>query len=562
VEASTLHAPATLARPRVSVPPPLLRFRSDEQLVALFRAGHDDAFRAIHDRYHKRLFAYARQMLAGRQDAEDALQDVFVRAYSGLRANDRDLALRAWLFRVAHNRCIDELRRPAPPPPELLHLVRSSAQDPLVEVDLRESLRRLIADVRRLPDQQRSALLLRELAGLSYAELAASLGISIGAVKSLLVRARVALAQAAEARDTACADIREELIGAYDRGVRPNANARRHMRDCAGCRGFRRQLRGVNRQLAALAPTLGPLGFLAKVLGVSGGAGGGATAGGATAGGATAGGAALLGGGGVAASSGGVVLGAGHVATLIAAAVATAGGAVEIQHTITAPQHHHAKVHIVAKRAVRFASPAPPASRPEYGREGDYLATGAAAQSASAVTRSTRAVELTPHPTVKRHLRDSQRPPTGGAATRAAATGTDSTGAGTATGVCTSAPLPAAGSATGTGSSTSNNTSADASTCSTSGSTATGSTASTTPGSTCSTSSTGSGTTTANGTGSSSCPTSLAVNTTNGGSSSTGTGSSGGGTGTGAGSTASTSGSTGSASSTATGSSSTTTPTP
>ena len=49
----------------------------------------------------------------GGQDAEDALQDVFVRAYSGLRSSDRELALRAWLFRVAHNRCIDELRRPA-----------------------------------------------------------------------------------------------------------------------------------------------------------------------------------------------------------------------------------------------------------------------------------------------------------------------------------------------------------------------------------------------------------------------------------------------------------------
>ena len=179
-----------LAQPRVLIGTPLLRFRSDEQLVALFRAGHDEAFRAIHDRYHKRLFAYARQMLPARQDAEDALQDVFVRAYSGLRASDRELALRAWLFRVAHNRCIDELRRPAPPPPEVLQLVRTSVQDPIAEVDMRESLRRLIADVRRLPEQQRSALLMRELGGMSYAELAASLGVSVGAVKSVLVRAQ------------------------------------------------------------------------------------------------------------------------------------------------------------------------------------------------------------------------------------------------------------------------------------------------------------------------------------------------------------------------------------
>ncbi|MGI8862952.1 MAG: RNA polymerase sigma factor, partial [Solirubrobacteraceae bacterium] len=152
---------------------PLLRLRSDEQLVALFRDGHDEAFRVIHDRYRQRLFAYTRQMLHGsRQDAEDALQDVFVRAYAGLRANDRSLALRAWLYRVAHNRCIDELRRPAPPAPELLEFVRSPVHDPITEAEQRESLRRLIGDVRRLPGQQRSALLMRELSGMSYSELA------------------------------------------------------------------------------------------------------------------------------------------------------------------------------------------------------------------------------------------------------------------------------------------------------------------------------------------------------------------------------------------------------
>jgi RNA polymerase sigma factor (sigma-70 family) len=159
--------------------------------VALFRAGHDDAFRVIHDRYRQRLFAYTRQMLTQRQDAEDALQDIFVRAYAGLRANHRELALRAWLYRVAHNRCIDELRRPSPPPPEVLELLRSPVHDPIAEADQRESLRRLIADVRRLPEQQRSALLMRELGGMSYADMAAALGVTVPAVKSLLVRARL-----------------------------------------------------------------------------------------------------------------------------------------------------------------------------------------------------------------------------------------------------------------------------------------------------------------------------------------------------------------------------------
>ncbi len=319
--------------------------------MALFRAGHDDAFRVIHDRYRQRLFAYTRQMLTQRQDAEDALQDIFVRAYAGLRANHRELALRAWLYRVAHNRCIDELRRPSPPPPEVLELLRSPVHDPIAEADQRESLRRLIADVRRLPEQQRSALLMRELGGMSYADMAGALGVTVPAVKSLLVRARLALAKAHEARDTACSEIREELIISHDRGLRPNATARRHMRDCAGCRDFRHQLRGVSRRFAAIVPTLGPLGVLANVLGV-GGAGSGAAGGALAAGAGAGGGSAVVG-------IGAMSAGATHVATLLAAAVVTAGGAVELQHTITGPTshpHHRAHAALIAP-ATRHVTP-------------------------------------------------------------------------------------------------------------------------------------------------------------------------------------------------------------
>ena len=116
VEASAL--PAGLTRGRAPLSSAFLRLRSDEQLVAMFRAGSDDAFRVIHDRYRVRLLAYARQMLRGGSgDPEDALQDVFLRAYRALRVNNRPVTLRAWLYRIAHNRCIDELRRPGPLPP-------------------------------------------------------------------------------------------------------------------------------------------------------------------------------------------------------------------------------------------------------------------------------------------------------------------------------------------------------------------------------------------------------------------------------------------------------------
>jgi RNA polymerase sigma factor (sigma-70 family) len=348
-----------------------MRLRSDDQLVAMFRGGSEEAFGVIHDRYRQRLFAYTRQMLPGSsQDAEDALQDVFVKAYSGLRANDRKLALRAWLYRVAHNRCIDQLRRPSP----VVALVEPPSPpsvDPALIAEQRETLKALIVDVQRLPEQQRSALLMRELSGMSYCDLAEAIGVSVPAVKSLLVRARMGLTQASAARDAACDDIRRQLVDSHDRGVRATGAARRHLRDCESCREFRRDVRSLSRRFSVVVPAFGPAAVIMKLLGVGGGAGGGSAAagtaagsgslgtgaaaggtavGGAVAGGAAAGGGAALGGGAVIA--GGGSLSAGHVAALIAAALVTAGGAVAIHNAPAAhknPPAVHARA--VAPRA-------------------------------------------------------------------------------------------------------------------------------------------------------------------------------------------------------------------
>jgi RNA polymerase sigma factor (sigma-70 family) len=330
LEAASVHAPAGLHR--ISVP--LLRLRSDDQLVALFRQGDEDAFQVIHERYRQRLFAYARQMLSGsRTDAEDALQDVFLRAYGALRADDRPVTLRAWLYKVAHNRCIDQLRRPMPAVVDLFDITRGpSLQDPLEQAERREDLRRLVSDVRRLPEQQRSALLMREMEGLTYKELSEALVVSVPAVKSLLVRARIGLVEAIEARDTACCEIRLDIAAAIDKGVRASGRARRHMRECSGCREYRTALRGELKQLNGLGGNHGMLGTLAKLLGL-GGAGSGAAAGGggAAAGG---GGAALVGGGAVATK----------VAVIACCAAVVGGGAVEV-HQATAPPKHHLSSH-------------------------------------------------------------------------------------------------------------------------------------------------------------------------------------------------------------------------
>src|ERR1700729_3204090 len=164
VEATALPASVGLGRGRIAIGASFLRLLPDEQLVTHFRDGSEDAFRAIHDRYRARLFAYTRQMLNGTgQDPEDAVQDIFTRAYFNLRTNRRELALRAWLYRIAHNRCIDELRKPRPITVEAVdELGEAAGADPVDAVERREVLRRLIADVQRLPEQQRSALLMRE----------------------------------------------------------------------------------------------------------------------------------------------------------------------------------------------------------------------------------------------------------------------------------------------------------------------------------------------------------------------------------------------------------------
>jgi RNA polymerase sigma factor (sigma-70 family) len=175
-----------------------LRGASDSELVDALRAGDDEAMTLIDERYRDRLLAYVRRMSAG-ADAEDVVQDVLARAYMALRADDRPMTLRPWLYRVAHNRCLDMLRRPTPLLTDTIDL--GAAPTTLGEqVAGRERLRQVVADIQGLPDQQRSALIIRELEGLSYEELAEALETTLPAIKSLLVRARMNLAKAAEER--------------------------------------------------------------------------------------------------------------------------------------------------------------------------------------------------------------------------------------------------------------------------------------------------------------------------------------------------------------------------
>ena len=186
-----LLAPARLAGSR------LLATQSDERLVDLLRAGSEPAFEAIVSRYRGPLLRYCSALL-GRERAEDAVQQSFVKAYEAMHRDDRPLLLKPWLYRIAHNTAHNALRDNALRD-EPLGDEGAVEERPEAVVERREQLRSVLASVQELPRRQRDALVLRELEGRSYEEISAALGVGGGAVRQLLNRARTTLRTAATA---------------------------------------------------------------------------------------------------------------------------------------------------------------------------------------------------------------------------------------------------------------------------------------------------------------------------------------------------------------------------
>ena len=175
---------------------------SDDELVARFRSGDDAPFDEIHRRYRSRLIAFARRMLkATGHDADDVVQDAFIRAYRGLRATDRPMALRPWLYMIVRNRALDELRSPqrAGTFDDEFAINAVATADAAECVEEREDMRRLVAEIARLPERQRMALVMREFDGCSHVETARRLQTTVPATKSLIIRARSNLGSAVHA---------------------------------------------------------------------------------------------------------------------------------------------------------------------------------------------------------------------------------------------------------------------------------------------------------------------------------------------------------------------------
>jgi RNA polymerase sigma factor (sigma-70 family) len=327
---------------------PLLKLQSDERLVAMVRRGNQGAFEVLVARYNARLLSFCRHMLGSREDAEDVLQDVLTASYNALLADERPINVRPWLYRIARNRCLNHLRRNRTIGVDSMDIHFSdNGASTADKVHDREEFRQLLHDIRDLPETQRTALVLREMDALSYEQIAEAMETTVSSVKSLLVRARVSLTEAAEARLLSCDEVREELAEIAE-GLRrkQSASVRRHVKNCPRCELFQGEMRKSSRALAALTP-VGPLAFFHKTIfhkllfthaAHSAGSAGAGVAGAAGAGGAGAGAAGAAGGAG---SAGLVTAGVGAVATKAAAGIAAAAlvtaGTVAIDHS------HHAK---------------------------------------------------------------------------------------------------------------------------------------------------------------------------------------------------------------------------
>ena len=164
-------------------------------LVARAADGDLRAFEVLVRRYQLRIFRLCVGMLGNRNDAEDAVQETFFTAWRAIGRFRGEAKFSTWLYRIAANRCLKHLARQPTP---IGHPTERAGNlgNPEAEFEARERLHVIAKAVDRLTPAQRAPLLLREVEGLTYAEVAQILGVTVPAVKSRLNRARVELARA------------------------------------------------------------------------------------------------------------------------------------------------------------------------------------------------------------------------------------------------------------------------------------------------------------------------------------------------------------------------------
>ncbi len=226
--------------------------------MCLARSGSSAAFEALFRRHHGRIVAYVRGIVTDHSGADDIVQDVFVSAYRNLLCSDREIAFKPWVYEIAKNACIDQLRRARHASEVSIDSERfrdrdegrlaAAVRSTDAEVSRRQKLESLKMAFNELPQRQHDVLVMRELEGLSYDNIGSRVGLSRSAVESVLFRARKRLKTEFDEISTGerCTRAQATLARASNGriGAREQRQLSCHLRDCAACR----------RDAAAISP--------------------------------------------------------------------------------------------------------------------------------------------------------------------------------------------------------------------------------------------------------------------------------------------------------------------
>lgn len=213
---------------------------SDERLARRATSGDEQALGAIFERYQQELYRFCLGLLGEPQDAQDALQNTMVKALRALPGEEREIALRPWLYRVAHNEAVD-LRRTRRETQTLDKHLLDAHSSVAERAEHRERLEWLFTDLGDLPERQRAVLVMRELSGLDFADIGAALGTSGAVVRQTLYEGRRNLQQMDLGRGMRCEAVAQVLSDADGR-ISGRRQIRAHLRHCPACRRFQDRL--------------------------------------------------------------------------------------------------------------------------------------------------------------------------------------------------------------------------------------------------------------------------------------------------------------------------------
>src|SRR5262245_20135109 len=217
------------------------------------RAAPERAFERLYRRHVGDVYRYSLAVLRNRDDAEDVTQTTFMNAYRAFQRGERPEQPKNWLIAIAHNVCRQRFRQAQRRPQETV-LFPESAELAVEEPEHEYTADDIQRALGHLAFNQRAAVVMRELEGRSYAEIAQIMGVTVGAVETLLFRGRRALREQLEGSLT-CAQAERALSKQSDGMLArtERGQLRAHLRECKECATFARRQRATRGALKALA---------------------------------------------------------------------------------------------------------------------------------------------------------------------------------------------------------------------------------------------------------------------------------------------------------------------